>query len=201
MSLLEMIRAPRQGIGEIASYLDGLGGQERWEQLRDLNRDSQRALYEKAAGSDVMTLGDLVGDAREREEVIHEGRNTLPFPGPLRHFQKRFCRAGDTSGVLYGYNEGVARRFIGPGYFVARETAGRPQWEARGGVVVDYFEVPSGEVAPSWPAVVDNDVGLQRFVFRHTRDYLRRVSRTVSIGVAYKRERPLDHYFVLCRSL
>jgi hypothetical protein len=28
---------------------------------------------------------------------------------------------------------------------------------------------------------------------------MRRVSRHVSIGAAFKRERPLDHYFVLCR--
>ena len=40
---------------------------------------------------------------------------------------------------------------------------------------------------------------LSRFVYHHTRDFMRRVSRHVSIGAAYKDERPLDHYFVLCR--
>jgi hypothetical protein len=28
---------------------------------------------------------------------------------------------------------------------------------------------------------------------------MRRVSAHVSIGAAFKRERPLDHYFILCR--
>jgi hypothetical protein len=28
---------------------------------------------------------------------------------------------------------------------------------------------------------------------------MRRVSTHVSIGAAFKRERPLDHFFVLCR--
>ena len=66
-------------------------------------------------------------------------------------------------------------------------------------MVVDYFQVPDGEVAPGWPRVVANDWRLSRFVYHHTRDFMRRVSRHVSIGAAYKDERPLDHYFVLCR--
>jgi len=46
---------------------------------------------------------------------------------------------------------------------------------------------------------VANDWRLQRFVYHQTRDFMRRVSRHVSIWAAFKRERPLDHYFVLCR--
>jgi hypothetical protein len=46
---------------------------------------------------------------------------------------------------------------------------------------------------------VPNSHGLQRFVYHQTRDYLRRVCATVAIGAAFKRDRPLDHYFVLCR--
>jgi hypothetical protein len=88
---------------------------------------------------------------------------------------------------------------IGPGFFVAVPTADRPQWAARGGVVVDYYQIPDGAVADGWPTVVANDWRLQRFVYHQTRDFMRRVSRHVSIGAAYKRERPLDHYFTLCR--
>ena len=65
--------------------------------------------------------------------------------------------------------------------------------------MVDYYQVPDGAVADGWPAVVANDWRLQRFVYHQTRDFMRRVSRHVSIGAAFKRERPLDHYFVLCR--
>ena len=67
------------------------------------------------------------------------------------------------------------------------------------GVLVDYHRVPDGPVAPGWPPVVPNSKGLQRFVFHETRDRLRRVSAYVSVGAAYKRDRPLDHYFTLCR--
>jgi hypothetical protein len=46
---------------------------------------------------------------------------------------------------------------------------------------------------------VPNSRGLQRFVYHRTRDFMRRVSRHVTIGAAYKGESPLDHYFVLVR--
>lgn len=90
-------------------------------------------------------------------------------------------------------------RLIGPGFFVALPTAERPRWSARGGIVVDYFQVPDGAVPDGWPRVVANDRRLQRFVYHATRDFMRRVSRDVSIGAAFKRERPLDHDCVLCR--
>jgi hypothetical protein len=66
-------------------------------------------------------------------------------------------------------------------------------------VVVDYFRVPDEAVAPGWPAVVENDVGLQRFVFRGMRDYLRRVSTHASIGAAFQGETAFNSWFVLCR--
>src|SRR5262249_14884920 len=102
-------------------------------------------------------------------------------------------------GRLFGYNHGPSEKVIGPGYFVAYATRGRATWEARGAVVIDYFQVPDAAVAPGWPAVVANERGLQRFVYHHTRDFMRRVSAHVAIGAAFKEERPLDHYFVLCR--
>jgi hypothetical protein len=158
-------------------------------------------LFEKAAHAPALDLTHFVGEAGEREEVIHDGVNTLPLPPALRRFQKRFCRprSNGHGPRLFGYNEGPTRAVIGPGYFVAVATTGRPHWTARGAVVVDYFEVPDGPVAPGWPAVVANDWRLQRFVYGGTRDFMRRVSSHVSIGAAFKGERPLDHYFVLCR--
>ncbi len=201
--LLDLIDDERSGIDAIAGYLDGLGPQERWQAVAELDRGRQRALYEKAAHAPSIDIEHLVGTAGPRQEVIHDGVNTLPLPEVLRRFQKRFCRPapdGSARGArLFGYNEGPTRGVVGPGFFVALPTAGRPQWTARGGVVVDYFQVPDGAVADGWPRVVANDWRLQRFVYHQTRDFLRRVSRHVSIGAAYKRERPLDHYFVLCR--
>jgi hypothetical protein len=197
--LAALVDDPHATCEAIGGYLDGLDGAARWREVGGLDRARQRMLYEKAAHAPAIDLAHFTGDARAREEVIHDGVNTLPLPPPLRRFQKRFCRPDRGDGRLFGYNEGPTRRVIGPGYFVAIPTSARPAWSARGAVVVDYFQVPDGEVAPAWPKVVDNHWRLQRFVYEATRDFMRRVSAHVSIGAAFKRERPLDHYFVLCR--
>ncbi len=201
MALTELIADPDAGVGDIAALLDGLDGEERWRLLRGLERDQQRALYRKADGNG-MDLAHLVPTATPGIEVIHDGLNTLPVPPRLRRFEKRFCRPDEPAGDrLFGYNEGPTRRVFGPGYFVARTTGGRPEWREHAGVVVDYFETPDPTAAlpAGWPRAVPNSRGLQRFVYYETRDFLRRVSVHVSIGAAFKRDRPLDHYFVLCR--
>jgi hypothetical protein len=188
------------GIDAIGDYLDRLDDAERWREVGALDRARQRRLYAKAAHAAPIELAHFVGDAGAREEVVHDGLNTLPLPPPLRRFQKRFCRPDrDADRRLFGYNEGPTRRVIGPGFFVAVPTAARPAWAAHGAVVVDYYQIPDGPVADSWPTIVDNHWRLQRFVYFETRDFMRRVSRHVSIGAAFKRERPLDHYFVLAR--
>jgi hypothetical protein len=201
MSLDSLIDDPSASIGSIAELLDGLPADERWRACSKLDRTRQRLLYEKAAGSPPLVLADLVGSVGPVEEVVHDGRNTLPVPAPLRRFEKRFCRPteGDR---LFGYNEGPTRKLLGPGYFVAMSTADRPEspdWAARGGVFVDYLQVPDGPVPAGWPQVRSNSKGLQRFVYDGTRDFLRRVSSSVVIGAAFKGDEPLDHYFVLCR--
>jgi hypothetical protein len=190
-------------IAAIAAYLDGLGPEERLAETRTLGRDDQRRLYEKAAASPPLALTDFVPEgARAREEIIHDGRNTLPLPSGLKLFQKRFCRPEEGGGErLFGYNQSPFLRTIGPGFFVAVPTSGNAAWEARGAVVVDYFRVPDGAVTEGWPEVVPNTRGLQVFVYHRTRDFMRRVSAHVTIGAAYKVEKPLDHYFVLCRKV
>jgi hypothetical protein len=205
--LIDLIDDERAGIDAIGAYLDGLEAKPRWLEVKQLDRARQRTLYEKAAHAAPIDVTHFVGDAGPRQEVIHDGVNTLPLPTSWQRFQKRFCRPegnghGNGHGIavrLFGYNEGPSRRLIGPGFFVAVPTDDRPQWSARGGIVVDYFQIPDGAVADGWPTVVPNDWRLQRFVYHETRDFMRRVSRDVSIGAAFKRERPLDHYFVLCR--
>ena len=199
MRLAELIADPDAGIGDISILLDSLDGPQRWAHLRELDRTRQRALYRKAAGS-AMDLAHLVSDGGPRVEVIHDGLNTLPMPPRLRRFQKRFCRPdGGPTQRLFGYNEGPTRRLLGPGYFVATPMDERSPWQEHGSIMVDYYQVPDSPVADGWPAVVPNSAGLQRFVYHETRDFLRRVSAHVSVGAAYKRDQPLDHYFVLCR--
>jgi hypothetical protein len=195
MSLAALLTDPDAGIADIAAFLDGLDQAHRWANVGRLGRAEQRLLYRRAAGCPI-GLDHLVGDAAPLTEVIHDGRNTLPVPPPWRVFQKRFCRLDPAGERVGGYNEGPTRRLLGPGYFVARMA--EPVWRAQGDVIIDYTEVPDA-VVPGWPAVVPNTRGLQRFVYHGTCDLLRGVSAHVCVGVAVKRGRPLDHYFVLCR--
>lgn len=200
MDLRTLALDPAGGVARAAAFLDGLDHPGRLRALATLDRDGQRGLYDKAAACRPVALEDFVPAAWPDDLPVHHvGRNTLPLPGPFRAFEKRFARPGGRPGVLYGYNEGASRPLIGPGYFVAVATEGRPEWRERGAIVIDYFQVPDGPVPGGWPAVVPNRQGLQRFVFHRTRDFMRRVSEHVTIGAAYRDERALDHYFVLCR--
>ncbi len=200
MSLRALLEDPSVRIADLAAWLDERSPEERLAATRTLERVHQRALYTRASLAPAVDLDHFVPrDRADRTEVRHHGRNTLPLPEAFRNFEKRFCRPADGSERLFGYNAGASEKWVGPGYFVAKPTRDRPVWAARGEIVVDYFEVPDGPVADTWPPVIPNTQGLQRFVFHGTRDYMRRVSKHVSIGAAYKGERSLDHYFVLCR--
>jgi len=196
MSIGAMLRNPNIPITEIGQYLDALTDAERRRAARALFPWELGRLYDRARDAEPISLAHFVPDDRaDGEPVIHHGLNSFPV---FRRFQKRFARPAG-GGRLFGYNEGVTRPFLGPGYFVTHPTADRPEWASRGAVVIDYFLVPDGPVPPGWPRVVPNGHGLQRFVYHHTRDFMRRVSTHVSIGRAFKDEKALPAYFVLCR--
>jgi len=184
----------------IADELDRASPSERLAAAHSLNRAQQRTLYRKASASPPVTFSDYVPlDRPPLEPVIHAGRNTLFLPRKLQNFEKRFCKPEDGSDRLFGYNQSPFIGTVGPGFFVAVRTNGHPGWGERGALVIDYFQVPDGPVAKSWPPVIPNTQGLQKFVYHGTRDFMRRVSKHVSIGAAYKGEKPLDHYFILVR--
>ena len=203
-----MLRDESADVAAVATYLDGLSHPERLAETRTLGRSEQRRLYQAAARAAPLTLDDFVPpSAGTRVAVHHHGRNTLPLPSSLKLFEKRFARPVDGSPRLFGYNESPFVSTIGPGFFVAVSTARDaqspgylPGWEERGAVVVDYFQIPDGPVPDGWPRVVPNTRGLQYFVYHRTRDFMRRVSAHVTIGAAYKVEKALDHYFILCRA-
>lgn len=200
MQLSELIQSRTADISEIATHLDALSHAERVAQLSKLGRARQRSLYEKAGLSEGIGVDFFVpSEVSALSPVNHFGRNTLPLPKAHNFFEKRFCRSQEQNGELVGYNHSPSRRLIGPGYFVAYSTEQRADWKGRGGVVIDYFRTPITQVPGGWPEVIPNRKGLQRFVFLGTRDFMRRVSTHVSIGAAYKADKPLDHYFVLCR--
>jgi hypothetical protein len=200
MDLLELTRDPKASIDDIAARLDALPHEERLAEATALGRDDQRALYRKAATALPLTLEHFVpAEVPALRPVRHHGKNTLPLPGKHKRFEKRFCRPKDRADRLFGYNHSPSGWLIGPGYFVLVSTEGSADWQSRGTLVVDYFQVPDGPVAEGWPEVVPNTKGLQYFVYNKTRDFMRRVSSHVSIGAAYKVEKALDHYFVLVR--
>lgn len=199
----ELISGGLTRIEEIAAYLDGLPPDRRLAELRALPANAMAVLWARAADSPPVTESHFVPEGTPAvTEVVHDGWNSLPA---FRGFQKRFCRTaeeGTGAPIVAGYNHNpvlLKALTISPGYFVLRPTAGLGHWERRGAWVVDYHLVPRGPVAPGWPRVVPNHVGLQRFVFDKTRDFMRRVSAHVSIGSAWKWEKALGVYFVLCR--
>lgn len=197
MSLLKMIQNKAE-ISKIADFLDNLSHTKRREETRTLSRKNQEWLYQQAKESEPLQLKDFVPTEEPNIEVIHYGRNTLPLPSSLKLFEKRFCRPQQRTEALYGYNEGLTRPLIGPGYFVAKSCP--PEWEELGSIVIDYFEVPNEPVVIGWPKIKRNNQGLQFLVYHQTRDFMRRVSSHVTIGAAYKKDKPLGHYFILCRN-
>jgi hypothetical protein len=198
--LLDLLASEGSGIAEIADFLDRAAPEQRLAAAYSLDRAAQRALYRRAAAAEPITLEHFVPrEVGELQPVHHKGRNTLPLPPSLKLFEKRFVRPPDAGERLFGYNESLPNRVIGPGFFVARPTRQEPSWVERGAVVVDYVQTPEGELPAGWPKLVPNSRGLQRFVFYGTRDFMRRVSRHVSIGAAYKGEKSLGHYFILVR--
>ncbi|MEZ4317471.1 MAG: hypothetical protein R3F61_08200 [Myxococcota bacterium] len=197
------LRANVQGMGTIAdvsAYLTNLDPGRRWAELASLSKGCQRTLYLKAEASEPLSLDWFVSDdVPPHTGVRYRGKNSLPL---FRDFEKPMARTAD--GRVYGYNEGVLRKVLGPGYFVLRETRGDEV--SRGAVVVDYFQVPDlapDAVAPGFPPVKPNWRGLQVLVYHKTRDYLRLVAPGVVIGSAWKTmfgtERSLDSYFLLMR--
>ena len=195
MKLSQMIQdqAPME---ELAAHLDSLSALERRAQTLAVEAKLQKLLYERAQSSAPLSLDFFVPPhVPDNTEVIHYGRNAMPA---FQYFQKRWARPANKEGQLIGYNEASMRPLIGPGYFVAHPTDAEGT-DVRGAVVVDYFMTPDPTTPPGWPRVRPNSRGLQMFVYNKTRDYMRRISQHVSIGIAYRQEKTVMGYFVLCR--
>jgi hypothetical protein len=186
----DFLAQPSLDLLALAHFLDSLEPDACRRQVRSLDARQQARLFEAAAGFRPVRLADLVPPGTPPlQEVIHHGRNSLSRG--LRLFEKRFCRPERTADELWGYNEWRFRALSGPGYFVAR-----PAGELE--VLIDYTVTPPGKPT-SWPPIRPNSAGLSRFIYAGTRDYLRGVSRHVTIGRATRQGKNLDNWFVLCR--
>lgn len=191
--LQQLLSPEHPDLADVAAHLDSLSHADRLEAVRSLNGAKlQRRLWEGAASTPAVTTADLVPpDHAPLREVIFHGKNSLPA---FTVFQKRFCRPtpGRASGdELWGYNHQQVAWITGPGYFVVHPEGQTP-------AAIDYRRVPPEHPA-AWPEIKPNDRGLSRLVYMNMVDYLRRVSKHVLIGSAWKKGKPLDSYFLLCR--
>ena len=177
-------------LAAIGARLDALDHAGRLAVTRSLGKRAQSRLYEAAAGRGGLTLESIVpAGVAPRTAVRHHGKNTLPM---FSIFEKRFCRPAAGGDRLWGYNHQSLAWLTGPGYFTARADA------TAGEIVIEYTEVPP-EAPEGWPAVRSNSSGIGRIVYGGMVDVLRHVSKHVTIGAAFKKGKPLNSWFVLCR--
>lgn len=181
---------PTIDIDRLAEVLDGLGHEGRVHTIRTWTRKRQRAIYEAAKGRK-LDLDFLTPGVGNLVEVIHEGQNTLPA---FTHFQKRFVKLEGEEFPVGGYNHQSTSAFTGPGYFVVTPGEG----DHEGELAIDYRSIPKHK-PEAWPAIKDNTGGLGAIIYGGMVDYLRGVSKHVSIGRAFKGGKPMAAWFALVR--
>lgn len=190
--LLSLLRADPVELAKAGDLLDAASREDRVALARSIPGDLQARLFEAARAAAPLTIDDLVpSHVLPWATVRHFGRNSLPL---FTLFEKRFCRPGNGREMrrVYGYNHQPMMWLTGPGCMVAYEGE-------RGELLIDYRELPE-RVPEGWPSPRPNDSGMSRFVYKNMVDHLRRVSRHVTIGRAFRNDRPEDNYFVLCRA-
>ncbi len=179
----------------ITEAFDGMTPRGRLMALRGLTKKAMATLWKVCSEVAPLDADFFVPSATEPlEEVIHHGKNSLPS---FNFFQKRFCKADDDSGELYGYNHQTMAWATGPGFYVAH---GEPEGTAGAlsQYVIDYTRLPPKK-AKTWPEIVPQSSRLGRFVYAGMKDYMRGVSSHVSIGKAVRGGVETENYFVLCR--
>ena len=170
-------------LADLSGQLDNATHADRLAWIYRLGEAEQLALFELARGSD-LTVDDVVGPAGAVR--IHPGRNGLAI---FNRFEKRFARLGELT-VGYNHNDTLGgplnflvARIIGPGHYTAYNA---PDGD---GIWIDYRVVPT-QRHPAFPPLIDNDHGLRSLVFGNMVDVLRRVSKHVLIGNAFKDKGP-----------
>ena len=79
----------------------------------------------------------------------------------------------------------------GPGCYVASMGPDGELW-------IDYRETPTGK-PEGWPTPRGNTRGFSKLVYGNMVDRMRRVSRHVTIGRAFRPDKPENNWFLLCR--
>jgi hypothetical protein len=189
MGIHTYLRSESLDLPGLTDYLDRLTAAARLREIRSLGAREQAKLFDATAGRPI-GLGHFVPEGTPPlSPVVHHGRNSL---AALHDFEKRFCLPDARSDELWGYNQHALRPLIGPGYFVARQGS-------HGTVEIDYSHTPPGKPA-SWPPIQPNSARLGRLIYYRTLDLVRGVSEHVAIGRVTRNGRPVDAWFVLCRT-
>lgn len=189
MSVHDFFKKDSADLKGLQGYFDRLDAETRIKEARALTAKEQAVLFDAAKGFKPVKLIDFVPEnVPTLKQVRHFGRNSLPL---FRIFEKRFCRPEGKKDELWGYNEQPMKTFTGPGFFVA--------WQvSEDEVLLDYTKIPPGK-PNEWPRILPNSVRLSRFIYYNTQDYMRGVSKHVSIGRATRKGKTMDNWFVLCR--
>lgn len=181
-------------IERITTALDRMDPKSRLWTVMSIEPKEQAKVWELFADSTIDADHFVPSGIEPLKPVIHHGKNTLPMHN---YFEKRFCRADDDSGELWGYNHQSWAFATGPGYFVAHAADGEGK-DLPSNYLIDYTRIPKKK-PNGWPDIIPNEAKLGRFVYAGTKDYMRKISDHVSIGRAYRGNHAMDAWFILCR--
>lgn len=179
----------------LSSALDQMDSASRIWTTMSIEPSEQRELWKLFEDAPIDANHFVASGSEPMKEVIHHGRNTLPMHN---FFQKRFCLADDESGEMWGYNHQSWSPITGPGYFVSHAVDRDKDKGAPSEYVIDYTRIPPKK-PDSWPPILTNEKKLGIFIYSGMLDYMRKVSEHVSIGRAYKKGKPMNAWFILCR--
>lgn len=172
---------------ELAESLDAMDEAGRMQFLEGLGKDEMIDLFERLAVLPAAPTDFLASPPGAT--LVCEGINSLPL---FRRFQKRFISLGEGKDPV-GYNHQLMAWLTGPGYFCVKASK-----DKAGEALFDYTAIP--ERAPDgWPPLQPNDQGVSALVYGGMIDVMRRVSRDLFVGAAFKQGRRTGDYFVLCR--
>jgi hypothetical protein len=186
-------------LARLSGDLDRLGHFGRLWSVHQWTRRHMAVLWEALRNFRPTTLDDFVPQSVEPLiEVIHHGKNSLPF---ATRFEKRFCRPRnppDARAALIGFNVQSFATLTGPGYFVAHDATGEEGAADVAAVAFDYT-IRATDKAASWPALRPSSHCLGRWVYGGAVDIVRGLSKHVTIGRVRKNGAWEDTWFVLVR--
>jgi hypothetical protein len=192
MTLSNLLKASTPDPAAIAAHLNGLSSEQQVAEVRALSIKNVHRCWAMAEPGESIDLDYLVPDETPQGVAVrHLGINTLPVS---RFFEKRFARAADQEGELWGYNHQPLAWLTGPGSFVVH-AAGSDGEQA---LFIDYRSYPSGDIE-GWPAARSNDSGIAKLVYGGMQDFMRKVSDQVSVGRAFVAGKDRKASFMLVR--